>query len=127
MEKKVVLIGHCGPDSSYLRMAVGNVDKSIRVSSADDPVTLQRALDGGADLLLLNRELPYEFDDQLGVDVIRKFASKYPGIKMMLVSNHPDAQQSAERAGAVPGFGKKEIGTARVPRVIRSALGLGDK
>ena len=23
MAKKVVLVGHCGPDSSYLRMAVG--------------------------------------------------------------------------------------------------------
>jgi len=126
MEKKVVLIGHCGPDSSYLRMAVSNVDKSIRVSSADTPVGLEKALANGADLLLLNRELPYDFDEKMGVDVIRKYAGQYPSVKMMLVSNYADAQRSAQAAGAVEGFGKSEIGTRRVTVVIKSALGLAE-
>jgi hypothetical protein len=42
---------------------------------------------------------------------------------MMLVSNYPDAQAAAVAAGAVPGFGKREIGTPRVAQVIREALG----
>ena len=36
MPKKVVLIGHCGPDSSYLRITVGKAGRDIQVLSADD-------------------------------------------------------------------------------------------
>ena len=32
--KKVVLVGHCGPDSSYLRMAVMKADKALEVLMA---------------------------------------------------------------------------------------------
>src|SRR5205823_5855172 len=71
--KKVVLVGHCGPDSSYLRMAVSQADKSLHVLMADDMDELEQLLNhGGADLLLLNRELAWGFHDLGGVDVIRK-------------------------------------------------------
>jgi hypothetical protein len=40
----------------------------------------------------------------------------------MLVSNYPDAQAAAVAAGALPGFGKRELGSARIPELIRSAL-----
>jgi len=36
MSKKVALVGHCGPDSSYLRMALGGVEKGIQILMADD-------------------------------------------------------------------------------------------
>lgn len=123
MSKKVVLVGHCGPDSSYLRMAVSRAAKSISVLSADDQDELKTVLDGSPDLLLLNRELPYGFDETLGVDVIKTLRLKYPNVPMMLVSNYPDAQADAVKAGALPGFGKREIGSARVQQVILEALG----
>ncbi len=123
MSKKVVLVGHCGPDSSYLRMAVSRAGKSISVLAADDQEALSAALLGSPDLLLFNRELPYGFDETLGVNVIRSLRAKYPGIPMMLVSNYPDAQADAVKAGALPGFGKREIGSPRVQQVIREALG----
>ena len=70
MAKKVVLVGHCGPDSSFLRMAVSSADRGITVSMADDTQELKSALDGGVDLVLLNRELGWGFDHPLGVDVL---------------------------------------------------------
>ena len=67
MSKKVALVGHCGPDSSYLRIAVSRVGKDVQVLSVDDGQSLQQLLDGGVDLLLLNRQLDFGFEDGEGV------------------------------------------------------------
>jgi len=40
----------------------------------------------------------------------------------MLVSNYPEAQAAAVAEGALPGFGKREIGTPRVNDLLRNAL-----
>ena len=121
--KKVLLVGHCGPDSSFLKMAVRNAGKDVTVLMADDAKELRAALDGGVDLILFNRELSYGFDEDLGVDVIKWLRPNYPSLKMMLVSNYPDAQAAALAAGALPGFGKREIGSPRVTQLLRDALG----
>ena len=123
MSKKVALVGHCGPDSSYLRMAVSQADRTIQVLAADDERELGRVLSDGVDLLLFNRQLDYGFEDIEGVAVMRRLRPNYPNVKMMLVSNYPEAQAAAVAAGGVPGFGKREIGTPRVTNVIREALG----
>ena len=122
MPKKIALVGHCGPDSSYLRIAVSKAERDVQVLSVDDDSDLKRALDGGVDLLLLNRQLDYGFDEREGVDLIRKLRARYPGVKTMLVSNYPDAQAAAVAEGALPGFGKREIGTPRVAELLRDAL-----
>jgi len=109
MAKKILLVGHCGPDSSYLRMAVRNADKEAAIVMADDQKELRTALDGadGIDLILFNRELGYGFDERLGVDVIKYLRPNYPSLKMMLVSNYSDAHADAVEAGALAGFGKR--------------------
>ena len=124
MSKKVVLVGHCGPDSSYLRMAVASADRSLKVFMADDADELNSMLAAGVDLLLLNRELGWGFEESEGVEVIRQLRARFPQVKMMLVSNYPEAQAAAMAVGGVPGFGKREIGSPRVVEVIRSALSL---
>ena len=124
MSKKVVLVGHCGPDSSYLRMAVASADRSLKVFMADDADELNSMLAAGVDLLLLNRELGWGFEESEGVEVIRQLRARFPQVKMMLVSNYPEAQAAAVAVGGVPGFGKREIGSPRVVEVIRSALSL---
>ena len=45
MSKKIVLVGHCGPDSSFLRMAVSSAQKGLSVVSADDEQSLGQAVD----------------------------------------------------------------------------------
>jgi len=124
MSKKIVLVGHCGPDSSFLRMAVSAADRSLKVLMADDAEELNQHLEQGVDLLLLNRELGWGFEQTEGVEIIRQLLPRHPNVRMMLVTNYPDAQAEAVAAGAAPGFGKREIGTPRVAQVIRRALAL---
>ena len=122
MPKKIALVGHCGPDSSFLRIAVSKAERNSYVMMVDDDSSLKRALDDGVDLLLLNRQLDYGFDEQEGVALLRKIRSRYPAVKAMLVSNYPEAQAAAVAEGALPGFGKRDIGTPRVNKLLREAL-----
>jgi len=122
MAKRVALIGHCGPDSSYLRMAVTTADKSARIVTADDARELESLLGEGVDLLLFNRVLDYGFEEYEGAALIQKLRERFPNLKMMLVSNYPDAQAAAVAAGALPGFGKRDIGSPRVKELLRQAL-----
>lgn len=122
MSKKVALVGHCGPDSSYLRMTVAKAVPGVAVVSADDDGSLKKLLDDGVGLLLVNRELDYGFDESEGVELIRKLSRHYPKTAMLLVSNYPEAQQAAVQAGGLPGFGKRELGSTRVAQVLKDAL-----
>jgi hypothetical protein len=122
MSKKVVLVGHCGPDSSYLRITVGKALPGVQVLSADDDTALGKVLGDGVDLLLLNRQLDYGFDENDGVSLLKRLRKIYPELKAMLVSNYPDAQAAAIAEGALPGFGKRELGSPRVAELIRSGL-----
>ncbi len=124
MSKKVVLVGHCGPDSSYLRMTIKKAVPEVEILAADDSGELTGVLEKHTpDLLLFNRELGYGFTPDQGVEVIRTLRASQPELKMMLVSNYADAQQAAEAAGALPGFGKRELSTPRVAELLKNALG----
>ena len=123
MSKRVALVGHCGPDASYLRLAVARAVKDAQILFADDQHTLKKLVDGGVDLILFNRQLDYGFETDEGVEMIKRLRTTNPSLKAMLISNYPEAQQAARQAGAVEGFGKREIGSLRVSELIRSALG----
>ena len=127
MAKKIVLVGHCGADSAYLRIAVGSAAKDATIVAADDSSDLNRALQDGADLVLVNRQLDYGFPTEEGVELIRSLREKHPNLSYMLVSNYPEAQEAAVAAGALPGFGKREIGSPRVKELLRAALLRDDK
>ena len=125
MAKKVLLVGHCGPDSSYLRMAIKRAVPEADILMADDSDELSKSLQReNIDLILFNRELGYGFDPDEGVEAIRILRQGRLNTKMMLVSNYPDAQQAAVAAGATLGFGKRELGTPRVTELLREALGV---
>lgn len=122
MSKKVALVGHCGPDSSYLRIAIGSVERGVQILAADDDESLQKILAGGVDLLLFNRVLDYGFDTNEGVELIRRLHKFHPNLKMMLVSNYPEAQQASVDAGALPGFGKRDLNTPKAKSILKLAL-----
>ena len=67
------------------------------------------------DLLLLNRELDYGFDEREGVALIRRLRTAYPNVKTMLVSNYPDAQQAAVQAGALARVRQARTGVTAHP------------
>ena len=125
MSKNILLVGHCGADSSYLRMTVKKALGDVQIQIVEDSQELNQALaTKQVDLILFNRQLDYGFDSDQGVDVIRSLRLSHPNAKMMLVSNYPEAQQEALAAGALPGFGKRELGSARVTELLRNALGV---
>ena len=43
-------------------------------------------------------------------------------LPVMLVSNYPDAQQEAQAAGAVPGFGKAQVSSPETLDLLRTYL-----
>ena len=122
MRKRVVLVGHCGPDSSYLRAVISSVDRGVDISAVDDDQSLNAALQSGVDLVLFNRMLDYGFEEVEGAKVIARVHKQFPQAKLMMVSNYAEAQAAAIAAGALPGFGKRELGSSRVKEVLKSVL-----
>jgi DNA-binding NarL/FixJ family response regulator len=120
--KTVLLVGHCGPDGTYMRMAVKSAVPGVTVTMAEDPASMEAAIQRGVDLILFNRELGYGFEPDSGVEMIRALKAKHPDTRMMLVSNYPDAQAAALSAGALNGFGKREIGSPKAKQLLQSAL-----
>ena len=77
-----------------------------------------------ASLLLVNRVLEGDFDSDSGVDLIAEASARGEHAAMMLISDFPDAQESAIAAGALPGFGKSQLYNAASAAKLRQALGL---
>lgn len=102
MGKKVVLVGHCGADSSYLKLSVRQADPEAETVIAHNAEELKQHLDAGADLVLFNRQLDYGFSSYEGVDVIREFRKSHPNAKLMMITNYPEAQAAAVAAGRSP-------------------------
>jgi hypothetical protein len=103
-----------------LRSAIRAAAADARFESVNDRTRLQAQL-AGADLLVINRALDGDFGVPDGVALIRELgAGSAP--PMMLVSNYPEAQQAAQAAGAVPGFGKASLHAPETRRLIADAL-----
>ena len=122
MSQRIVLVGHCGVDGPRMEAEIHGLFRDCQILSASDDEDLENILGEGADLLLVNRELPYSFEDQEGVEAIRHVREKHPNIKAMLISDFEDAQAAACAAGACPGFGKADLGSPKVAQVIKNAL-----
>lgn len=118
MAEKILLVGHCGPDSFALRSAMGRYGP---VEMVNDKASLEQAT-GDAALLLVNRVLDGRFGTGSGIELIQSLAGD-DAPALMLVSNYADAQAEAESAGAVPGFGKAELYDEQTAERVKSALG----
>ena len=122
MPQKIALVGHCGPDSYMLRSAVKFAVKDSEIAMITDDNALAALLSQGPALLLVNRQLDGNFDVYEGVDLIRRLHDTHPAVPTMLISNFPESQQAAKAAGARPGFGKREIGSAKMRDALSGAL-----
>ena len=116
----VLLVGHCGFDSGGLTAAA----KKALPGATVERVNSQDALNakrGDGVVLLVNRKLDGRFDAADGIGLIREEAQK-GGVKPLLVSNYAQSQKEAEEAGALPGFGKDDVGTPVAVEKIRGAV-----
>jgi hypothetical protein len=119
---KIALVGHCGVDGPRIEAQIQFILDAANVTTANDPDALNRIVDEGVDLLLFNRELGFGFGDEQGVAVMAALRECHPDVKMMLISDYPDAQAAAKEVGALRGFGKADLETSRVERALRDAL-----
>jgi CheY-like chemotaxis protein len=104
-------------------MAIRAVDPEAQVIAPDDRQELDQLLSARhPDLILLNRELGYGFDDEMGIEAVVRLRATHPKLRLMLVSNYAQAQSEAVAAGALPGFGKRELGSPKVTQILRGAL-----
>lgn len=122
----VLLVGHCGFDSGGLERAVRNAIPGARVEGVNSRKAMEARL-GEASLLLINRQLDGSFgvpmgDHGDGIELLREVAAADNAPPCIVISNFPEAQQAAEEAGALPGFGKKDVRAESAERSIRSAL-----
>ena len=122
MTHRIVLVGHCGVDAPRLEAAVSKILPRADVVSVNSEERLQEVCEDGADLLLINRQLPFGFESEEGVELMHDIQQMHPEVKMMLVSDRPDAQEEALRAGAVEGFGKADLGTSKIAEILKDAL-----
>jgi len=121
--KRIVLVGHCGPDAFALRSAMQSIAPGAIVENATDEEGAYRAAIA-SDLLVVNRLLDGEFTSPSGIELIRDLSLRGVGARIMLVSNYREAQADAEAAGAVPGFGKRDMYAETTRQRVREALGL---
>ena len=119
-DSRILLVGHCGVDGPRLQSELGSILKGANVERINSDAELRRACEEGADLLLVNRE-PLGFESE-GLDLIRQIRKDFPDQKVMLVSDYADAQEQAEAAGALHGFGKRDIGSPKLADAVKQAL-----
>jgi two-component system chemotaxis response regulator CheY len=121
-EVRVLSVGQCGLDQSSISRFVRTLFPA-RVEPADTHDAAVSALAAGRyDLVLVNRIC--DADGTRGVELIRALKSNPQtcSVPVMLISNHASAQMEAVELGALPGFGKAELGSDNARRAIRQAV-----
>ncbi len=120
MNYRIVLVGHCNIDGPRLQREIESSFKDAEVLRINGWDELKATCIDGAALLLVNRE-PVGFNEE-GIDLIRDLHSHFPKQKVMLVSDYPDAQEAAVAVGALPGFGKADLGGRTLHDTIAPVL-----
>jgi two-component system chemotaxis response regulator CheY len=119
---RVLSVGQCGYDHSRLTRFLHD-SFGAHVEQAD---TADEALDAlrarSFRLVLVNRVLDGEGSS--GLDLIRaiKADASLSNVPTMLVSNYAEAQEQAVSNGAVPGFGKADLGRPRSLEALAAVL-----
>lgn len=109
MPKRVLDIGNCSMDHGAIR---GMLEKQFgaQVVQCHGPEdSLDTLRHGQFDLVLVNRKLDQDYSD--GLDIIQaiKADPAFAALPVMLITNYPEYQEQAIAAGALPGFGKKQL------------------
>lgn len=122
MTKLVLDVGQCGPDhSSICRLLDKNFEVEIhQAHSGDDAMKLAQI--HSFDLILINRILDADHSPGINVLCWLKSDPATATTPVMVISNYPDAQESAVTAGAVSGFGKSELRSLETLSLLQKYL-----
>ena len=107
--KRVLDVGQCNPDhSSISRMLTQHFN--VEIGRAHLPTdALEQLRETSFDLVLINRKLDADYSNGMAILQSMKQDPQLESIPVMLVSNYDDAQDAAEAAGAIRGFGKARL------------------
>lgn len=122
--KTVLSVGQCGFDhgsiSRFLR-AHFDVDVTPAATAADGLTYLQQRT---CDLVLVNRIFDADGDEGLAFIKTLKDDPKFAQLPVMLVTNYRDYAERAIAIGALPGFGKSEVGSPELVKRLDILLGV---
>ncbi len=118
---KVLIVGHCGADTSSLTWLVSQVSPGTRSVYVGSDAVLARELSDQT-LVLVNRVLEGSFNAEDGIGLIKELAQKKTGAGLMLISNYPEAQKAAREAGGMEGFGKNALSSEKVKERLKEML-----
>ena len=119
---RIALVGHCGFDSGSLSRFASDAAPDAEVVRINDQKSLDKVANADS-LLLVNRVLDGRFNvGGSGIELIKTLAGQAEAPPTMLVSNYADAQEQAVAAGALPGFGKSDVGSQAIRQRITDAV-----
>ena len=90
--------------------------------TASEAIPLELLRSQTFDLVLVNRKL--DIDDSDGLEIIERIKAdpQLAGTPCMLITNYAEHQQAAVAAGALAGFGKKELHAAATRQKLAQVL-----
>jgi CheY-like chemotaxis protein len=109
MPKRVLDVGNCDPDHAAIRRMLESSFGAEVVRAYQERDALELLRSQPFDLVLVNRKLDIDYSDGLPIIERIKADSKLAATPCMLITNYPEHQQAAVAAGALAGFGKKEL------------------
>jgi len=123
MPKRVLDIGNCSYDHAAIS---GMLQKQfaaevVQCHGPDDSLEALRR--SQFDLVLVNRKLDQDYSDGLVIIQALKADPQLASVPVMLVTNYPEYQEQAVAAGALPGFGKKQLYDEQTQERLKALLG----
>lgn len=121
--KRILSVGQCGADHGSISRVFQRAFAAEVVGIDTTVEALEKLRREAFALVLVNRV--FDADGSSGLDLIKQIKSDeaLAPTPVMLVSNYADAQKQAAEAGAVPGFGKAELGAVQMVERVRRVLG----
>lgn len=122
---RILSVGQCGVDTAR----IGRFLRDTFRARADTADTATEALDRlraeTYDAVLVNRVLDLDGSPGLALILAIKADPALAPTPTLLVSNYPDAQAEAVALGALPGFGKADLGK-KAAEALSTVLGLAE-
>jgi hypothetical protein len=122
MSKKVLSIGQCGFDESSIVSFFKKIAPEVTVVQTHTIAESLTALNQTEyQLVLVNRI--FDQTGEEGLTLLKQVQSQIKdGLRLLLVSNLPDAQGAALALGALPGFGKAQLNQQATAQLVSSYL-----
>lgn len=119
---RVLDVGNCGHDHGQISRMLERNFGAVTATADTPDEALERLAREQFDLVLINRKLDHDYSD--GIEVVKRIKSdpKLKDTPVMLVTNYAEHQAAAVAEGALPGFGKLELGSPATRERLSAVL-----